>query len=201
MVHLMMVPRVLAAAQASPTMWYFTRALAVAAYVALAVTVMLGILRSLARRTSERLSWVVDEIHQYVATLAAVLVAGHLVTLLLDSFLPFSLRNLFIPLNEPYRPLATNLGVFSFYSLVVVWLSSWAKQSLSYGFWRALHYVSFVSFVLITLHGWLGGSDSKEPFMRGIYVGCSAAIAFLTLMRLFAAPRRQAVATPQATRV
>src|SRR5215472_3140882 len=78
-----------AAAAASPTLWYVTRAMAVSAYVALTLSVMLGMLRTIARNSRERLSWVVDELHQFIATLAGVLIAGHLVTLLLDPFLPF----------------------------------------------------------------------------------------------------------------
>ena len=198
MAHALMVPIVMAAtAHASPTLWYVTRATAVASYVALAVAVILGILRSLARRTNERLSWIVDETHQFLSTLAVVLVAGHLVTLVLDPFLPFSVENLILPINEPYRQTAVDFGVFGFYTLVVLWLSSWNKNRLPYTFWRNVHYLSFVAFVLVTLHGWQAGSDTNEPFMRGIYIGCSVAIAFLTAMRIFATPRQVAATIPQ----
>lgn len=200
MAHPLMTPLVLAAAAHNdPTLWYLTRATSVASYVALSVSVMLGILRSLARRTNERLSWIVDEVHQYLSTLAVVLVAGHLITLLLDPFLPFSVKNLIVPINEPYRQTAVTYGIFALYTMIVLWLSSWNKNRLPYTFWRNLHYLSFVAFVLVTLHGWQAGSDTGEPFMRGIYIGCSAAIAFLTVMRVFAQPRKVAVVAPQAS--
>jgi sulfoxide reductase heme-binding subunit YedZ len=168
----------------SPTLWYVTRAAGVAAYIALSLSVALGMLRTIARNARERLSWVVDELHQFVATLAGVLLLGHLVALALDPFLPFSITNLLLPVAEPYRPLAVNLGVFSLYCMVVLLLSSWIRRRLPYKMWRGLHYVSFVLFVLVTAHGWLAGSDSGEPWMRAVYGFATAAVGFMTLARL-----------------
>ncbi len=174
-----------AVAQASPTLWYLTRAMAVSSYVALTLSVLLGTLRAIARKASERLSWVVDELHQFIATLAGVLIVGHLLTLLLDPFLPFSLLNLLLPLDEPYRPTAVVIGVFSFYGMALLLLTSWLRRRLRYSWWRAIHYLSFVTFALVTAHGWLAGGDSGEPWMRAIYAGAASAIAFLILVRFF----------------
>jgi methionine sulfoxide reductase heme-binding subunit len=183
-----------AAAAASPTLWYVTRAMAVSAYVALTLSVMLGMLRTIARNSRERLSWVVDELHQFIATLAGVLIAGHLITLLLDPFLPFSLLNLLLPLDEPYRPLAVNLGVFALYGMVVLLFSSWLRRRIPYGMWRTLHYVSFATFALVTAHGLLAGSDSGEPWMRAVYGFGAAAVTFLTLARMLVRGSRVRVA-------
>lgn len=178
---------ILAAATAStdPTPWYLTRMLAISAYLALSLSVIFGLLRTLARRTREGISWMVDELHQVLATLAGVLVVGHLVTLAKDAFIPFSIKNLLLPGDQPYRPFAVNLGVLSLYTLVALLLSSWFKRRLPYGFWRILHYISFATFLLVTLHGWQAGSDVDEPWMRALYGAATAAVAFLLLMRLF----------------
>jgi len=168
----------------SPTLWYLTRALAVGAYVSLTISMLFGALRSIARQSREHVSWVVDELHQFLATLAGVLVLGHLVTLLLDPFLPFTVRNLLLPLNEPYRPLPVILGVFALYAMVALLFTSWFRSLMPYSFWRALHYLSFVAFILVTAHGLLAGSDAGEPWMRGIYAASAGAFAFVTLLRL-----------------
>ncbi len=178
------LPHVLAADTSSPVLWYVTRTTAVSAYVALTLSVVLGMMRTIARRSHERLSGVVDDLHQFVATLAGLFVLGHVVALALDPFLPFSVLNLLAPVNEPYRPLAVSLGVFSLYAMVLLLFSSWLRRRLPHGLWRGIHYISFVAFVLVTLHGWLAGSDSGESWMRGIYGFSAAAVAFLTLMRM-----------------
>src|SRR5215467_10683183 len=114
------------------TPWYLTRAMAVSAYLALSFSVILGMLRAVARKASERLSWVVDELHQFIATLAGVFVAGHLVTLKLDPFMPFSLVNLLLPVAEPYKPTAVAFGVFCLYATVLLLLSSWLRRRIRY---------------------------------------------------------------------
>jgi methionine sulfoxide reductase heme-binding subunit len=169
----------------SPTLWYFTRAMAVSAYLALSLSVILGMLRAVARKASERLSWVVDELHQFIATLAGFFVVGHLLTLKLDPFMPFSLVNLLLPVAEPYKPMAVAFGVFGLYAMVLLLASSWLRRRIRYSWWRGIHYVSFVAFALVTLHGWLAGSDSGEPWMRAIYAASAASVIFLILVRLF----------------
>lgn len=180
-------------AQGNPALWYVTRAAAVCAYVLLTLTVALGILRTLARDLGVRASWVLDELHQFIALLASAFVALHLVALLFDPVVPFGLLNLLLPLAEPYKPLAVDLGVLGFYALLVVLASSWLRRRMSYALWRGLHYVSFAVFFLVTLHGLLAGSDASEPWMRGLYIGSASAVVFLVVMRLLA-PSREAPA-------
>jgi predicted ferric reductase len=183
------LPSLASAAATSPTLWYLTRTTAVAAYVALTFSVMLGLLRTIARSSSERLSWAVDELHAFVATLAGLLVFGHLLTIKLDTFVVFSLRDLLVPGEASYRPVAVNIGIFALYVMAFALLSSWIRRFIPYRFWRALHYLSFLAFALVTIHGWLAGSDTNEPWLRALYVGGAAAVTFLTVMRLLARPR------------
>src|SRR5579862_7496893 len=179
----------IAAAASSPVLWYLTRTTAVSAYVTLTIAVILGMLRGVARGSGERLSWVVDELHQVLATVFAGLVVLHLLSLFFDPFLPFSLSNLLLPIDEPYRPLAVALGVIALYTMIVVLGSTWIRRFIPYRYWRILHYASFATFVLVTLHGLLAGSDASEPWMRAVYAGASAAVAFLILMRFLTSPR------------
>ena len=174
-----------ASTAASPVLWYLTRTMGVSAYIALAISVMLGMLRTIARKSSERISWIVDELHQFVATLAGLLVVGHLLALKFDTFMPFSLINLLLPVNEPYMPTAVAFGVFGFYAMVLLLLSSWLRRRLRYSWWRGIHYVSFIAFGLVTLHGWFAGSDSGEPWMRAIYAFSTSAVVFLIVVRFF----------------
>ncbi|MGH2515778.1 MAG: ferric reductase-like transmembrane domain-containing protein [Ktedonobacterales bacterium] len=188
------------AAAASPTLWYVTRAAAVCAYVLLTVTVALGILRSLARDLSLRTGWALDDIHQFLALLTGAFVALHLVTLVLDPFLPFSIANLLIPFAQPYRALATDLGVLALYTLVVVLGSSWLRRRMSYRVWRGIHYTSFITFFLVTLHGLLAGADAGAPWMHAVYIGSAAAVVFLVFFRILAPAGEKSAPSSQATK-
>ena len=180
---------VIVSAHGNPTLWYVTRAAAVSSYVLLTLTVALGILRTLARDLRVRVSWALDELHQFLALLAGAFVALHLIALLFDPVVPFGLINLLLPIAEPYQPFAVDLGVLGFYALLIVLISSWLRRRMAYRVWRVLHYTSFVVFFLVTLHGLLAGSDAAEPWMRALYIGSAAAVVFLVVMRLLAPTR------------
>lgn len=177
-----------ASTTANPFLWYVTRAAATSAYVTLSVTVILGLFRSLGRVSrlrDTRILWLLDELHPYLAVVTLALIVLHLVSLIFDPLIPFSLLNLLIPLDQPYRPFAVDLGVLALYGMVVVWLSSWVKRRIRYTTWRTLHYTSFVAFALVSLHGILAGSDAGEPWMRLIYFGFAGVVALLVLVRIF----------------
>jgi predicted ferric reductase len=171
------------AANSDPFLWYVTRAMAVMAYSTLALVVMAGQIRVIIRRFGDPIPWVLDEIHAFLSILAVIFVGGHLISLALDPFLPFTVQNLLIPGDQPYRPLAVNIGVFALYALAVVSLSSWVRRFFPYAFWRSLHHLTIVVFALTTVHGLLAGSDSEEPFMRAIYLAASFSIAGLLVAR------------------
>lgn len=126
-----------------------------------------------------------DEGHQILAVLTIAFVALHLATLVLDPLIAFSVINLLLPIAEPYRPLATDLGVLALYALAIVALSSWLRGRLRYAHWRRLHYVSFVTFVLVTLHGLLVGTDTSTLWMRAAYLFGSGTVLLLVLAQLF----------------
>jgi len=181
-------------ATANPLLWYVTRAAATSAYITLSVTVIIGLFRSLARVSrlrNTRILWLLDELHPYLAVLTLALVVFHLLSLVFDPLIPFSLLNLLLPFDQPYRPLAVDLGVLALYGLAVVWLSSWVKRRIAYASWRALHYTSFAAFVLVTLHGIFAGSDSGEPWMRMVYLGIAGVVTLLILARIFWPEARQ----------
>ncbi|MGE5334438.1 MAG: ferric reductase-like transmembrane domain-containing protein [Nitrososphaerota archaeon] len=175
-------------ANANPFLWFVTRAAATSAYITLSVTVMIGLLRSLARVSrlrNSRVLWLLDELHPYLAVLTLAFVVLHLLSLIFDPLIPFSLINLVLPFDQPYRPFAVDLGVLALYGLVIVWLSSWMKRRIAYTSWRTLHYTSFIAFVLVTFHGIFAGSDAAEPWMRLLYVSIAGVVTLLILVRLF----------------
>jgi predicted ferric reductase len=174
-----------AVSTANPFMWYATRAASVSAYILLTLTVAMGLARSLTHAARVRVSWLVEENHQILAAITAVFVALHLLTLLLDPLIPFSLLNLIVPVGEPYSPVAVALGVIALYGMVAVLLSSWLRRRMSYRSWRTLHYASFVTFWLVTAHGVFAGSDTRQPWMYLIYIVSALVVAGGTLLRIF----------------
>src|SRR5215510_16483358 len=80
-------------ATANPLLWYVTRAAAISAYVTLWSTVILGLCRSLSRMARLKVPWTLDEAHQFLAVLTAGFVVLHLLSLVFDPLIPFTLLN------------------------------------------------------------------------------------------------------------
>lgn len=177
-------PGSVTASTVDPTLWYMTRGAGAAAYLLLTVTTALGMgistkaFDSVSRRRN------MLDLHELLTLLMVAFIALHLVMLALDPFLSFSIPQLLWPLGETYKPLWVAMGVIGLYALAVVTLSSWLRRAMSYRAWRALHYVSAIAFVALTLHGLLAGTDAATPWMLGIYVASTLTIVALTGLRL-----------------
>ncbi len=178
----------ISATTVNPFMWYVTRAAASSSYITLTLLVILGLERSMTRLNGGRVAWWLDETHQFLALLTAGLIGLHLISLLLDALIPFSVTNLLIPVAEPYRPFAVGVGVVTMYGMAAVLVSSWLRRRLGHAKWRLIHYLSFAVFAGVTLHGVLAGSDSSQPWMIFVYVASAISVGLLTFIRIFSAP-------------
>ncbi len=178
----------ISATTVNPFMWYVTRAAASSSYITLTLLVILGLARSMTRLNGGRVAWWLDETHQFLALLTAGLIGLHLISLLLDALIPFSVTNLLIPVAEPYRPFAVGVGVVTMYGMAAVLVSSWLRRRLGHAKWRLIHYLSFAVFAGVTLHGVLAGSDSSQPWMIFVYVASAISVGLLTFIRIFSAP-------------
>lgn len=177
-------------ATADPTLWFLTRGAASSAYLVLIVTTILGIGISTQAFDSVTQRWRVLDLHQVLTLLMWGLIALHLVTLAVDPYLTFGVIHLFWPFGELHRPVPVALGVIGFYALAIVSLSSWVRGAIPYRWWRAMHYVSTVAFVGVTLHGMLSGTDSNTIWMVATYVTSTTAVGFLLILRLTQAVAR-----------
>jgi sulfoxide reductase heme-binding subunit YedZ len=109
--------------------------------------------------------------------------------LLLDGYLPFSLRSLLVPGTAPYRPVAVAVGVVAAELLAALAIANHYRRQLSYGFWRRTHYLNFVVWALALGHGLAAGTDSTTPWALALFLASAGAIVGLTVRRaLRAAP-------------
>lgn len=180
--------------------WYTTRAAAITAYLLLSATTLLGLTITAKGPNRPFSRATVFALHECLSWLAWAFVGLHVVALLVDRYQPFSLADVLIPFAAPYRTLATGLGVIGLYLIAVLVSSFYVRRWLSQRVWRALHFSSFLLFVLATLHGMGAGSDTTQPWMRITYLASAAGVLALlayriartratTAQRIAAAPR------------
>jgi predicted ferric reductase len=178
---------VLASGASSQTIWYIIRASGIIAFALLTLSVCAGLLITNRVLPSGQPRVDAFEVHNFTALLVFALVSVHLVALLLDTFIGFSVVNLFVPFTSSYRPVAVAGGILSLYVAAIVYASVWARRRIGYKTWRAIHFSSFGAFALAAAHGIFSGADSGESWMVAIYALLLAAVGLLTLRRILEA--------------
>lgn len=76
------------------------------------------------------------------------------------------------------------MGQIAFYAMAMILLSFYVRKRIGFSAWRWLHFGTFVSYMLITVHGLLVGSDAMTPLMLWVYGLSNGAVLFLTVYRL-----------------
>jgi sulfoxide reductase heme-binding subunit YedZ len=179
----------LVAASASSTgpswYWYTTRGFGIALLVVLTATVVLGIGTAMRWTGEATPGFVAAGLHRNLSLLAIVLLAGHILTTVLDPYAKITVRDAIIPLGAAYRPVWLGLGVVAAEILVAVAATSLLRNVLGPKTWRLIHWAAYGSWPLAVVHGLGTGSDAQAPWMIGVVVSCVAAVILALAARLW----------------
>ena len=164
--------------------WVTARAAGFTAFALLSASVALGLVLSSAVRSERWPRFVTTELHRFATLLSLVFIAVHVLVVLLDSFIGFSLVEVVVPFTSHYRPLWMGLGIVSAYLAVALWATNWLQRHIGYRWWRRLHYGTFAVYAGAVAHGLGSGSDSSWAWSRAIYVLSFALVGGLLVVRL-----------------
>ena len=167
--------------------WYLSRASAFVAYVLLWWSMVLGlsIINRLARL------WpggpAAADLHEHTSLLGLAFGLLHALVLLGDQYIGYTLSQILIPFaSVSYEPIWVGLGQISLYVMALVTFSFYVRRWIGARAWRAIHFLSFVVFLLAVVHGVFSGTDSSLPWAHWMYVGTSASVLGLTIYRIVA---------------
>ncbi len=167
----------------NPAFWYATRASGIAAFVILTIVVCIGISMGGKAQSKVWPRFTVEDIHRFGGLLVGALVTIHVLTIAVDSFLPFSVLNLVVPFTASYRPLWTGLGIAAAEILLALAITNHYRQRVPYSFWRKAHYANFVVWTFAALHGVMSGTDRSVWWLALIYGVSIASVAALATWR------------------
>jgi methionine sulfoxide reductase heme-binding subunit len=173
----------------NPVDWYAARAAGIAAYVMLSLGVLLGL--TMARRTTSRLwpKFAIEDVHRFVGLLVGTFVIIHIVTIAVDSWLPFSIGSIIVPFVSRYRPLWVAFGIVAAELLLALAITNHYRERLSYRFWRRAHYLNFVVWSFATIHGVTSGTDRSAAWMLAVYAVATAAVGAAIVWRVMPGKR------------
>jgi sulfoxide reductase heme-binding subunit YedZ len=169
----------------SPIDWYAARAGGVVAYVLLTTGVLLGLTMASRRRLPAWPRVALEDVHRYVGLLTGTFIAIHVVTIAIDSYLPFSLTSLVVPFIAHNRALWTGLGIVAAELLIALAVTNRLRnRRLSQQTWRRAHYLNFAVWTAATVHGLGSGTDRSTPWLLAIEAIAIGSVVALTGWRL-----------------
>jgi predicted ferric reductase len=161
--------------------WFVTRSAGLTGYFLMWLSMVWGFAVS-----TKMLNVFVDgtysyEFHEYLSLLGLGFVFVHVIVLMLDRYLPFSLFQVLIPFIDPYRPLWVGLGIISMYLFLVVTVTFYMRKTLGMQAFRLIHMFSILGYFGTTLHGFFAGTDSALPVTKFLYLGTFLIIVFMSI--------------------
>jgi predicted ferric reductase len=145
-------------------MWYAARSSGIVAWSMLGISMLWGLALStgvFGKRP--RPAWLLD-LHRFLGAAAVIFTGIHIVSLIADNYVHFSLVQVLVPFKSTWRTRAVAWGIVGFWLLLAVELTSLVRNRISKNLWRRTHYLSFAVFVLATVHGFLAGTDTRTLF-------------------------------------
>lgn len=158
----------------APLQWWASRATGFLAYVALWVSMILGLMISARGLDGVINRKTVLELHQQWTLSAVVAIGLHVAVIVTDEYVDMSWRGAAIPGESAYLPGSVALGTIGMWGVAVLALSSWLQRRVGYTTWRVIHASAFGTFVISLVHGWLAGTDSTTVGAQALYLTTAA---------------------------
>jgi methionine sulfoxide reductase heme-binding subunit len=145
-----------------PVLWYIDRGSGLAALFLLTTSVVLGVI-SVTRVHSERWPrFAIADLHRNLALLALAFGAVHVVTSVVDSFVPITLTDAFIPFVASYKPIWLALGTIAGDLMLAVLITTALRRRLGFQAWRSVHMLSYGCWGAGVVHSIGIGSDARS---------------------------------------
>jgi len=174
----------------SPYLWYTTRATGLVALVLFTVVVCFGAFVSNRVGGTNVGRFELNELHRSVSMVALAFLVLHILTTVLDSYVPTGWLSAVIPMTSSYKRLDVALGAVAFDLILAVWASSLMKARIANGSWRFIHWFSWLAVVAAIVHGFLTGTDARSGIGLAVVISCASVVVATALWRYLKRPTR-----------
>ncbi|MGE5334091.1 MAG: ferric reductase-like transmembrane domain-containing protein, partial [Nitrososphaerota archaeon] len=154
------------------------------AYLLITISVALGLALSMRWQVRWWPRLISYELHVWITVLSFIFLGIHILASWVDPFTRFGLNELLLPFVSHYRPLWMALGIVAMYLSLAVTLSLFIRRQIGYKWWLRLHELSFVVWVLATIHGLATGSDTRTLWGIELYIVSAVLVCSLLCLRL-----------------
>ncbi|HVX19048.1 MAG TPA: ferric reductase-like transmembrane domain-containing protein [Acidimicrobiales bacterium] len=174
------------AAIGGQAMWFLVRGSGIVSLLLLTAGTALGILTSQRWSLTRRIPrFVVGDLHRNLSMLAVAFVALHVVTTIVDGFVPIRWISAVIPFTSWYRGWWLGLGALASDLFLAAAITSAFRRRPPYRAWRTIHLAAYASWPIAVAHSLGTGTDRGEGWMLMLVALCMALIAGLAAWRAF----------------
>lgn len=164
--------------------WYLNRGAGVVLVALLTLSTALGVMSTARASTARWPRFATQGLHRNVALLTMVMLAVHIATGVLDTYIHLSWLDAFIPFIAGWRPGLLGLGTLATDIMVIATVTSLVRHRMSHRAWRGLHLVTYAAWGLGVLHGVGIGSDATTGWGFGVTVGSVGVVGAVAVVRL-----------------
>jgi len=169
--------------------WFVARSGGLVAWWLVAASVFYGLfLSTRVLQGKPKPAWLLD-LHRFLGGLSVVFTGIHLVGLLADSYIQFSLIDVFVPFASKWKPAAVAWGVIGMYLLIAIEVTSLLMKRIPRKWWRRVHLTSFGLFLLSSVHAFTAGTDGDNAAVQWSALLMATLFVFLTTYRQVATTR------------
>ncbi len=183
----------------STAFWYATRATGLMALVLLTVTMVLGITTTVRAKARQWPGFAQQEMHRRLSMMAAVFVALHVATSVLDTYVHIGWAAIVVPFTSGYDSFWVGVGAISLDLMAAVFVTSLLRSRLRPGTWRAVHWLAYLCWPIALAHTFGMGTDSGERWVIALGVVCVVAVLTALAWRVAAASRQSAARSAHAS--
>jgi sulfoxide reductase heme-binding subunit YedZ len=164
--------------------WIASRAFGVVALVLTAVSVGMGLAMAMRAAKGPGAMAKLKQAHEATALAALIMIAGHGLALLGDSYLRPGLSGIAIPFVMQHRPLWTGLGIIGGWLAALLGLTFYVRRWIGPKLWRRMHRWTLAVYVLAVIHTLGAGTDAHSFWLLVILITTVAPIAVMAAVRL-----------------
>lgn len=164
--------------------WNIARSGGLTAYLLLTLAVAVGLALTMHWQASRWPRLINSELHNFLSLLSLIFVLIHLLAIWIDGYTHFSWIEVFVPFVSSYHTPWMALGILAFYLGLAIGMSTWFRSRIGYQWWRRFHLLTFLLFILTTLHGIFIGSDSDTGWATFLYAASILIVGGLLALRL-----------------
>jgi sulfoxide reductase heme-binding subunit YedZ len=176
------------AATSGKALWYLTRGTGLVAMLLLTAGLVLGITEAVRWAGPRWPRFVTAGLHKNVSLLAIAFLAAHIVTSVVDGFVPIRWIDAVVPFAGSYRPIWLGLGAVAFDLMIALVATSLLRRRLGYRAWRAVHWAAYACWPIAFVHGLGIGSDTGFGWDLAINMSCLGAVIAAILWRAARSP-------------